>query len=113
MFHFLRPYRKLYTATSAYVAKRSQERYSFQTHKRGEERAFVDPTVYNRVMPLLIPVVPLIKALLAEDYNAAEELGLLEVSPEDFALPAFICPSKVEMMAIVAKGMKAYRAQHY
>lgn len=113
MFHFLRPYRKFYTATSTYVAKRCKEKYSFQTHKRGEERAFVDPTVYNRVMPLLIPVVPLIKALLAEDYHAAEELGLLEVSPEDFALPAFICPSKVEMVAIVARGMKEYRAQHY
>ncbi|MEM7174919.1 MAG: NADH:ubiquinone reductase (Na(+)-transporting) subunit A [Chlamydiota bacterium] len=113
MLHFLRPCRRFYTATATYLPKWWKKNYSFTTHRRGEERAFVDPTIYNRVMPLLIPIVPLIKALLAEDYVAAEELGLLEVAPEDFALPTFVCPSKVEMVAIIERGIKAYRAQYY
>ena len=48
--------------------------------------------------------MPLIKAVLAEDFETAEFLGLLEVDSEDFALPTFVCPSKMEMSDIIKKG---------
>ncbi len=76
------------------------------TRLHGEERAFIDPSIYDRVMPLQIPTVPLIKSILAEDFETAEILGILEVAPEDFALPTFICPSKVEMTEIVRRGQQ-------
>jgi Na+-transporting NADH:ubiquinone oxidoreductase subunit A len=57
----------------------------------------------------------LVKAVMAEDYDLAEQLGLLEVDAEDFALPTFVCPSKtfvcpskMEMTDIVSQGLKAY-----
>ncbi len=59
-------------------------------------------------MPLDVPVMLLAKAVLAEDFELAEQYGLLEVDSEDFALPAFICPSKIELVEIIKKGLKQY-----
>ena len=84
----------------------------FTTLQHGEERAFVDGAIYDRVMPLRIPVMHLVKAILAEDFELAESLGLLCVSPEDFALPAFICPSKIEMPEIIRRGLRSYAEQY-
>lgn len=113
LFHFMRLGRRHFSTTRAYFPKWRKKEYPFTTHQHGEERAFVDATLYDKVMPMRIPVMHLIKAFLAEDYEKAEELGLLEVVPEDFALPAFVCPSKIEMMQIVEEGLKAYTKQYY
>ena len=56
-------------------------------------------------MPMRIPTMHLIKAILIQDFELAEELGLLEVAEEDFALASFICPSKIDMVEIVKKGL--------
>jgi Na+-transporting NADH:ubiquinone oxidoreductase subunit A len=98
--HFFRWTSPSYTATKTY-----EQNKTFSTRLHGEERAFIDPNIYDKVMPLQISTVPLIKALLAEDFETAEILGSLEVAPEDFALPTFICPSKIEMVEIVRKGL--------
>ena len=71
-------------------------------------RPFIDSTLYDKVMPLEVPTMLLVKAILAEDYDLASSLGLLEVVGEDFALPTFVCPSKMEMVEIVNKGLKSY-----
>lgn len=108
--HFLRLKTKSYTSTPTYF--RQKKTSSFTTLQHGEERAFVDGVIYDRVMPLRVPVMHLIKAILAEDFELAESLGLLSVSPEDFALPAFICPSKIEMPEIVRRGLRSYAEQY-
>lgn len=78
----------------------------------GEERAFVDGAIYDRVMPLPIETMLLVKMLLTEEYEKGEALGLLGVHPEDFALPTYVCPSKIEMTEIVKEGLKAYALQY-
>ncbi|MCC5832167.1 MAG: Na(+)-translocating NADH-quinone reductase subunit A [Chlamydiales bacterium] len=110
-FHFLRPGFDKFTATRAYFTghiKPPEKGYPFSTNQHGEERAFIDSRVYDRVMPMRIPTVHLIKAILSEDFELAESLGLLEVTADDFALPTFICPSKIEMIQIVKDGLYAY-----
>jgi Na+-transporting NADH:ubiquinone oxidoreductase subunit A len=47
----------------------------------------------------------LLKAILAEDIDNMENLGIYEIAEEDFALCEFICPSKTEIQAIVRKGL--------
>lgn len=107
--HFLRPGFGKYTATGTYISRLfPRKQYSFTTNMHGEKRAFVDSSIYDKVMPLKIPTVQLVKAVLAEDFELAERLGLLEVAPEDFALPTFICPSKNEMVEIIHKGLHLY-----
>ena len=99
--HFFRIKSPSFTAFRAYIGN-----LTISTRLHGEERAFIDPSIYDRVMPLQIPTVPLIKSILAEDFETAEILGILEVAPEDFALSTFICPSKVEMTEIVRRGQQ-------
>jgi Na+-transporting NADH:ubiquinone oxidoreductase subunit A len=59
-------------------------------------------------MPMNIPTMFLLKAAISKDFEQAEQLGLLEVIGEDFALPAFVCPSKIEMPAIIDQTLKEY-----
>lgn len=108
--HFLRLGLNKFSAHRAYLSGHvtSKKNYSFTTNQHGEERAFIDGSIYDSVMPMKIPIMFLIRAILAEDFELAEKLGLLEVTPEDFALATFICPSKIEMVEIVKKGLKAY-----
>lgn len=108
-FHFLRPGIGKFTATRTYASGfLKKKKYAFDTNQHGEERAFIDGAVYNKVMPMQIPTMQLIKAILSEDYELAEQLGMLEVVSEDFALSTFICPSKIEMMDIVKQGLYRY-----
>jgi len=114
LLHFFRLGRKKYSATRAYLSGHlpaPKEGAHFTTNQHGEERAFIDGKVYDKVMPMRIPTMHLIKAILAEDFELAEELGLLEVIPEDFALASFICPSKIEMIDIVKRGLHHYAVE--
>lgn len=112
LFHFFRLGASKYTASHAYLSGFfKSRRYNFTTNQHGEERAFVDGEPYQKVMPMRIPVMQLVKALLSEDYELSETLGMLEVSAEDFALPSFVCPSKIEMVEIVQKALERYSAE--
>lgn len=111
LFHFLGLGANKFTATGTYLSghlKPPRKGYFFTTNQHGEERAFIDGAVYERVMPMKIPTMQLIKAILAEDFEHAEKLGLLEIASEDFALPTFICPSKIEMMEIAKQGLHLF-----
>lgn len=113
--HFMRFSSQSYTATRAYfpsLFQKIKNNKFFNGLLHGEKRAFVDGTYYDRVMPLNVPTMPLLKALIAQDYEAATEMGLLEVAPEDFALTAFLCPSKIDHMGIVERGLHEYACQY-
>lgn len=106
--HFFGLGKNKYSFHKAYYAGHSRkvsQKYHFTTQRHGEERPFIDGSIYDKVMPLKIPVTPLIKAILAEDFDLAINLGLLEITAEDFALATFICPSKIEMIEIVRQGL--------
>ncbi len=94
-----------FTSHRTYLRKKT---YDFSARMLGEERPIVDGSLYQKVMPLSIPVEPFIKALLAKDFEMALDLGLLSVVPEDFSLCEFICPSKVSFTSIVEKGIAEY-----
>jgi Na+-transporting NADH:ubiquinone oxidoreductase subunit A len=100
-----------YTHSWAYMSGHAgikDREYDFNTGLHGEHRAFIDGSVYDSVMPLDVPVMLLTKAVMAEDFELAEQYGLLEVDSEDFALPTFVCPSKIEISEIIKKGLKDY-----
>lgn len=109
--HFFRLGLNKYSFSKTYLSghlNNSDREYFFTTNQHGEHRAFIDATLYNQVQPLNVPTMQLVKAVMAEDYELAESLGLLEVVGEDFALPSFVDPSKIEMGEIIDKGLKRY-----
>ncbi len=79
--------------------------YRLDTNYHGGERAFVMSGEYNKVVPMDILPVQLLKAILADDIDAMEQLGIYEVIEEDFALCEFVCTSKIESQEILRKGL--------
>lgn len=112
--HFFRLGTQKYSFSKAYLTGHLNNRnrsYEFSTSLHGEHRAFIDSSLYDKVMPLNVPTMLLVKSVMAEDFERADQLGLLEVDSEDFALPSFVCPSKIEMVEIVKHGLKQYAAE--
>lgn len=109
--HFFRFGINKYSFSKAYVSghlDNSNREYYFSTNRHGEHRAFIDSSLYDEVMPLPISTMALVKAVMAEDFELAEELGLLSVDAEDFALTTFVDPSKIEMIDIMKNGLRQY-----
>jgi Na+-transporting NADH:ubiquinone oxidoreductase subunit A len=79
--------------------------YVMDTNINGGHRAFVMTGVYEKVFPMNIYPMQLLKAILAEDIDQMERLGIYEVTEEDFALCEFVCPSKTEMQPLIRKGL--------
>jgi Na+-transporting NADH:ubiquinone oxidoreductase subunit A len=81
------------------------KKYVLDTNYHGGERALIFTGHYERVLPMDILPMQLIKACLIEDIEAMEALGIYEVDAEDFALCEYIDPSKTEIQSIIRKGM--------
>ena len=82
-----------------------RKKYKVDSNLNGGVRAFVMTSKYAKVFPMNIYPVYLLKAILAEDIDKMEQLGIYEVVEEDFALCEYIDPSKIDIQAIVSKGI--------
>ncbi len=85
--------------------------YKLNTNINGGERAFVLSGLYEKVLPIDILPVHLIKAIMVEDIELMEKLGIYEIDEEDFALCEFICPSKIEVQSYIRKGLDLIRKE--
>ena len=82
-----------------------KKKYKLSANSNGEERALVITGNYEKVFPFDIYPLQLIKAIMANDVDLMENLGIYEVAPEDFALPEFICVSKTNIQELVRHGL--------
>ncbi len=87
------------------------KKYRADTNLHGGERAFVITGQYEKVFPMDIYPMQLIKACLAENIDHMENLGIYEVDEEDFALVEFIDTSKSEIQQIIRKGLDLMRKE--
>ncbi len=87
------------------------KKYRLNTNIRSGERPFVVTGVYEKVLPMDIMPMQLIKSIMINDIDMMEKLGIYEIAPEDFALPEFVCPSKIEMQTIVREGLDAMKKE--
>lgn len=81
------------------------KKYNLTTNTNGEMRAFVLTGEYEKVFPLDIYPMQLMKSCLYKDIDEMEALGIYEVAPEDFALTEFICVSKIPHQQIIRDGL--------
>ena len=82
----------------------SKKPMDVDTNTNGQKRAFVATGIYEKVLPMDIYPVHLMKSILAGDIEQMEGLGINELAEEDVALCEFICPSKQEFQAILRDG---------
>ncbi len=81
------------------------KKYDLDTNLNGEERAFVVTGEMERVFPMDIYPMQLIKECMAENIDKMESLGIYEVAPEDFSLIDYSSSSKIEAQYIIRKGL--------
>ncbi|MBI1305785.1 MAG: Na(+)-translocating NADH-quinone reductase subunit A [Bacteroidetes bacterium] len=87
------------------IFKYLKKSFKVNTNLHGEKRAFVVTGQYEKVLPMDILPVQLLKAILAQDLERMENLGIYEVLEEDLALCEFVCTSKIEVQQILRKGL--------
>ena len=88
------------------------KKYTLNANMHGEERAYVMTGEYEKVLPMDIFPAHLIKACMIEDIELMENLGIYEVSTEDFALCEFVCTSKIEVQTIIRNALELVRKEN-
>jgi Na+-transporting NADH:ubiquinone oxidoreductase subunit A len=88
-----------------WLIRSKNKKYVLDTNMHGEERPFILSDQYDKYFPFDIYPVYLLKAILSENIEQMENLGIYEIVEEDFALPEYVCVSKINLQEIVRKGI--------
>ena len=87
--------------------------FNVNTSLHGGRRAVMMTDIYDKVFPLDIMPLQLLKACEIKDIEQMEALGIYEVDSEDFALCELVCPSKKEWQRIVEEAIFECRMMNY
>ncbi len=113
MFGWIMPRFNQFSVNRSYFSwLMGKKEYVLDSRVKGGERHMIMSGEYDKVFPMDIYPEYLIKAIITEDIDKMEALGIYEVSPEDFALPEFVDSSKLELQAIVRKGLDMLRKEN-
>ena len=82
-----------------------KKKFDVNTNLNGEERALVVTGEMERVFPMDIFPMQLIKACMTGDIEKMEALGIYEVVPEDFGLVDYANTSKIEAQEIIKDAL--------
>jgi len=99
-----------HTFLSGFCGKRMRH-LQFDTGRHGGLRPLFVTGEFEKLVPLDIYPMQLIKACIAGNIERMEELGIYEVEPEDLALCEFADTSKTEIQAVVRKGLETIRKE--
>ena len=89
-----------------------KKEYDLDARVKGGERHMIMSGEYDKVLPMDIYGEYLIKAIITGDIDKQEQLGIYEVSPEDFAVAEFVDSSKLELQKIVREGLNVLRKEN-
>lgn len=95
-----------FTSSKTFISKIfPKKEYTLDANLHGGERSFVMSGQYEKFLPMDILPVYLLKAILADDIDKMEELGIYEIIEEDLALCEYSCASKIKVQEIVRQGL--------
>ncbi len=107
MFGWMTPGIKKFSISHSFPTWISQgKRYRIDTNLKGGVRPFVLTGEYEKVLPMKLYPMQLLKAILVDDIEKMEALGIYEIGEEDFALCEFVCSSKIEVQSIIRQGIE-------
>ena len=103
---WLSPGFSLYSIKNIVMSKFfGKKEFEFDTAVHGGPRAMVPVGSYEKVMPLDILPVFLLRALLVQDIEEAEKLGALELIEEDLGLCSFVSSTKAEYGDVLRENL--------
>ena len=111
MFGWLLPTTARPSVSQTFLSGLMDITYEPDTNTHGEKRAFVVTGQYEKVLPMDIYPQHLMKAILVNDIERMEGLGINELSEEDIALCEFACTSKQPLQKILRQGLELMREQ--
>ncbi|MCD6367182.1 MAG: NADH:ubiquinone reductase (Na(+)-transporting) subunit A, partial [Bacteroidales bacterium] len=76
------------------------------TNIHGGKRAFVVTGQYEKYLPMDIYPQHLLKAIIMDDIDLMENLGIYEIGLEDIALLEYTCVSKIDIQETLQKGIE-------
>ncbi len=82
-----------------------KKEYVLDARIKGGNRALIMSNELDKVFPFDIYPEVLLKAIITNNIDQMELLGIYEVAPEDFALCEFVDTSKTEIQKIVREGL--------
>ena len=95
--NWLRPEIKKHSSLRMFFASTLKNyKYNLSSAINGGFRAIVPVGVYEDIFPMDLMVVQLLKAIVTEDTELAQSLGVLELDEEDLSLCTYSCPSKYD-----------------
>jgi Na+-transporting NADH:ubiquinone oxidoreductase subunit A len=83
-----------------------KKEYELNANMHGGDRAFVLSGQYEKLVPMDILPVYLLKAIMVNDIDKMEQLGIYEVVEEDLALCEYACTSKIKVQDILRSGIE-------
>lgn len=105
MFGWIMPRLKKFSTSMSYFSWiMPKKKFLCDTNLNGGQRAFVVSGQYEKVFPMDIYPVELLKAIIIGDIDKMENLGIYEVAEEDMALCEFVCTSKTEVQTLLRDG---------
>ncbi|MEM6316891.1 MAG: Na(+)-translocating NADH-quinone reductase subunit A [Bacteroidota bacterium] len=111
MFGWLAPTAARPSVSQTFLSGLMDITYEANTNTHGEKRAFVVTGQYEKVLPMDIYPQHLMKAILVNDFEKMEGLGINELIEEDVALCEFACTSKQPLQQILRTGLEVMREQ--
>ena len=111
MFGWLAPMDARPSISQTFLSGLADVTYEANTNTHGEKRAFVVTGQYEKVLPMDIFPQHLMKAIIVNDFERMEGLGINELVEEDVALCEFACTSKQPLQQILREGLEIMREQ--
>jgi Na+-transporting NADH:ubiquinone oxidoreductase subunit A len=103
---WIRPGSDQFSVTRLFLGHLSPKKlFKMTSTTYGSDRSMVPIGNYERVMPLDILPTLLLRDLISNDTDSAQQLGCLELGEEDLALCSFVCPGKYEYGSILRRNL--------
>ena len=102
---------KKMSESSSFPGRFFSKVFSPDARINGGRRAMIVSGQYDKFMPMDILPEYLIKAILSNNIDDMEKLGIYEVAPEDFAAAEYADTSKLPLQKIVRDGLDNLRKE--
>ncbi|MCP5045866.1 MAG: Na(+)-translocating NADH-quinone reductase subunit A [bacterium] len=103
---WLNPGANLYSVKNVVLSSfLPKKKFAFSTAANGDKRAVFPAGSYEQIMPMDTEIVYLLRALMVDDIEEAENLGCLEMVEEDLSLCSYVSPAKIEYGEVLRRNL--------